>query len=120
MLIFKKNFKRKSDPNIHQNAPFNKIFSGSMPSNPPRKAHGFAMHSMSLRDMQISKSEKKIIAPPPPCQILATPLHAYIVIPVYSHIINYSLIIHYSHYKVTYYDNGKSNCHFFLSPLETL
>ena len=36
-----------------------------MPPNPPNKAHGFAMRSMSLRDMQISKSGKKILAPPP-------------------------------------------------------
>ena len=41
--------------------------------NPPSKAHGFALRSMSLRDMQISKSEKKFLGPP--CQILAT-LHA--------------------------------------------
>ena len=44
-----------------------------MPPNPPSKAHGEAMRSMSLRDMQISKSEKKILGPPP-CQILGTPL----------------------------------------------
>ena len=37
-----------------------------MPPNPPSKAHGFAMRSMSLRDMQISKSQKKILGPPPP------------------------------------------------------
>ena len=43
-----------------------------MPAKPPSKAHGFDMRSMSLRDMQISKSEKKILAPP--SQILATPL----------------------------------------------
>ena len=36
-----------------------------MPPNPPSKAHGFAMRSMSLRDMQIPKSEKKFLAPPP-------------------------------------------------------
>ena len=30
-----------------------------MPPNPPSNAHGFAMRSMSLRDMQIPKSEKK-------------------------------------------------------------
>ena len=45
-----------------------------MPPNPPSKAHGFAMRSMSLRDMQISKSEKKICLPPPkswlrPCAV---------------------------------------------------
>ena len=32
-----------------------------MPPNPPNKPHGFAMRSMSLRDMQISKSQKKIL-----------------------------------------------------------
>ena len=37
-----------------------------MPPNPPSNAHGFAMRSMSLRDMQIPKSEKKILAPPLP------------------------------------------------------
>ena len=37
-----------------------------MPPNPPNKAHGFAMRSMSLRDMQIPKSEKKILGPPLP------------------------------------------------------
>ena len=44
-----------------------------MPPNPASKAHGFAMRSMSLRDMQISKSEKKN-SWAPPCQILGTPL----------------------------------------------
>ena len=37
-----------------------------MPSNPPSNAHGFAMRSMSLRDMQIPKSKKKILGPPLP------------------------------------------------------
>ena len=38
-----------------------------MPPNPPSNAHGFAMRSMSLRDMQIPKSEKKkFLAPHPP------------------------------------------------------
>ena len=45
---------------------FKKISRGSMPPNPPSNAHGFAMRSMSLRDMQIPKSEKKFLAPPPP------------------------------------------------------
>ena len=36
-----------------------------MPLNPPSNAHGFAMRSMSLRDIQIPKSEKKISWPPP-------------------------------------------------------
>ena len=30
-----------------------------MPPNPPSKAHGFAMRSMSLCDIQVSKSQKK-------------------------------------------------------------
>ena len=50
----------------HQIAPFLKIFSGGMPPNPPSRAHGCAMRSISFRDMQISKSQKKILAPPPP------------------------------------------------------
>ena len=50
-----------------------KIFSGGMPPNPSSKAHCFAMRSMSLRDMQISKSGNNI-SWPPPCQILGTPL----------------------------------------------
>ena len=37
-----------------------------MPPNPPSNAHGFAMRSMPLRDMQIPKSEKKFLAPPLP------------------------------------------------------
>ena len=45
-----------------------------MPPNPPSNAHGFAMRSMSLRDMQIPKSEEKNYCPPPPSQILGTPL----------------------------------------------
>ena len=43
-----------------------------MPTNHASKAHGFAMRSMSLRDMQLSESEKIILGPP--CQILATPM----------------------------------------------
>ena len=49
----------------HQIAPLKK-FGGGMPPDPPSKAHGFAMRSMSLRDMQISKSEKKILGSPLP------------------------------------------------------
>ena len=44
---------------------FKKFSRGSMPPNPPSNAHGFAMRSMSLRDMQIPKSGKKILGPPP-------------------------------------------------------
>ena len=36
-----------------------------MPPNPPSNAHGFAMRSMSLRGMQIPKSEKINSWPPP-------------------------------------------------------
>ena len=61
--------KTKSDQNIHQNAPnctiLKKFLGGGMPPNPPSKAHGFAMRSMSLRNMQISKSGKKNSWPPP-------------------------------------------------------
>ena len=41
---------------------FKKISRGSMPPNPPSNAHG----SMSLRDMQNHKSEKKYSCPPLP------------------------------------------------------
>ena len=37
---------------------FKNFFRGSMPPNPPSNAHGF--------DMQIPKSEKKNLGPPPP------------------------------------------------------
>ena len=37
-----------------------------MPPNPSSNTHGFAMRSMSLRDMQSSKSEKKNSCPPLP------------------------------------------------------
>ena len=69
---------------MHQNAPNCTIYTNflmqqqlgyepaGLTMQPPSKAHGFAMRSMSLRDMQISKSQKKILAPPP--QILGTPL----------------------------------------------
>ena len=60
----------KSDQNIHQNAPNCTILKKNsrrcMPPNPPSKAHGFAMCSMLLRNMQIPKSEKKILPPPLP------------------------------------------------------
>ena len=43
----------------HQIAPFKKKLSGGGHApNPPSKAHGLAMHSMSFRDMQNSKYEK--------------------------------------------------------------
>ena len=37
---------------------FKKFSRESMPPKPPSNAHGEAMRSMSLRDMQIPKSEK--------------------------------------------------------------
>ena len=74
---------KKSDPNIHQNAPNCTIFKNfsrrSMPPNLPSKAHGFAMRSMSLRGMQISKSQKHN-SWPPPSQILGTPLYYVLII----------------------------------------
>ena len=39
MVLFKKKLKSKFDPNIHQNAPFKKFSRGSIPPNPPNKAH---------------------------------------------------------------------------------
>ena len=64
-------FKSKiSDPNIHQNAPnctiYKNFLGGGHAPEPPSIAYGFAMRSMSLRDMQISKSQKKNFCPPPP------------------------------------------------------
>ena len=53
---------------------FKKFSRGSMPPNPSNNAHGFAMRSMSLRDMQIPNSQKKN-SWPPPSQILGTPLN---------------------------------------------
>ena len=44
-----------------------------MPPNPPSKTHRFAMRSMSLRDMQISKSEKKNSWSPPPAKSWGRP-----------------------------------------------
>ena len=70
MVLFEILKNKKSDPNIHQNAPnctiYKNFLRGHAPE-PPSIAYGFAMRSMSLRDMQISKSQKKkFLAPPPP------------------------------------------------------
>ena len=46
-------------PKTHQIAPFKKNLSGEHAPEPPSNAYGFAMRSMSLRDMHIPKSEKK-------------------------------------------------------------
>ena len=66
--IFLKNFMSKFDPNIHQKCTklhhFKKFSRRGMPPSPPSKARS---------DMQISKSQKKILGPP--SQILATPLY---------------------------------------------
>ena len=66
---FQKFLKSKFDPNILQKRTklhhFKNIFGlACMPPNPLSKAHGFAMRSMSLRDMQISKSQNKFLPPP--------------------------------------------------------
>ena len=61
LLIFREFFNTHSDQNILQNTP--NCTTRIAIKNPPSKAHGFAMRSMSLRDMQISKSEKKILGP---------------------------------------------------------
>ena len=63
MLIFETFLKRKSDPNIHLNAPFKKKFSGGRPQTPIR-AWRFA--TCNFRNLK-KKSW-------PPCQLLATPL----------------------------------------------
>ena len=55
----------------HQIAPFIKNFLGGHAPKSPSKVHDFIMRSMSLCDMQISKSQKKVLAP---SQILGTPL----------------------------------------------
>ena len=58
----------------HQIAPLKKrkFRGGGMPPNPPSKAHGIAMRSMSLRDMQNSKYEKYFLALTPPKSWLRT------------------------------------------------
>ena len=70
MVIFNKFLKTKSDPNIHQNALnctiLKKNSRGSMPPNPPSKT-----------TCKLPNLKKKNSRPPPPCQILATPLHVY-------------------------------------------
>ena len=75
MIIFEKfkdKIKSKYTPKRTKSHDLKKILGGGgIPPNPPNKAHDFAMCSMSLRDMQISKSEINF---PPPSQILATPL----------------------------------------------
>ena len=56
MVLFEIFQSKKSDPNIHQNAPFIKKFFGGHAPEPPSKAHGF--------DVQIYKSQKKFLTPP--------------------------------------------------------
>ena len=66
-MIFFEKFLRQNRIKIHTKLHnFKKISRGGMPPNPLSKAHGFAMCSMSLHDMQIFKSEKKKFLPPPP------------------------------------------------------
>ena len=50
-----------------------KFTRGSMPANPASKAHGIAMRSMSLRDMQISKSDEKYFLLPSPAKSWGRP-----------------------------------------------
>ena len=69
--IFKDKIGSKYTIKTHQIAPLKKNL-GEHALEPPSKAHGFAMRCMSLRDMQISKSEEKNSCPP--SQTLATPL----------------------------------------------
>ena len=57
---FWKILKTKPDQNTHQIAPFKIFFQGAYPLA-KRMA---AMRSMSLCDMQISKSENKLLPPP--------------------------------------------------------
>ena len=57
------------------------------------KMHGFAMRSMSLRDMQIPKSEKKILSPPLPNPGDAPEIcEVYIIITIYYNIYDTKLI----------------------------
>ena len=59
---FWKILKTKPDQNTHQIAPFKIFFQGAYPQTPLAKRMA-AMHSMSLCDVQISKSEKKLLPP---------------------------------------------------------
>ena len=68
LVIFLKILKTKSDPNIHQNAPFKKHFRWGMPSNLLSKAHDAWRMASRQANFQIGKKL------PPPCQTLATPL----------------------------------------------
>ena len=69
-----------------------------MPPNPPSKAHGFAMRSMSLLNMQIYKSEKIL---GPPCQILGTPLPPLILREFFKKMITYVIM-----YRLFLYRGG--------------
>ena len=69
MVLFEIFKSKKSDPNIHQNAPnctiYKKFSRGCMPPNPPSIAHGFAT-------CKFPNLRKKFLPPPP--QILGTPM----------------------------------------------
>ena len=65
MKFFEAKIRSKYTPKRTKLHHLKKISRGGMPPNPPSKVHGFAMRSMSLRDMQISKSGKKFLGPPP-------------------------------------------------------
>ena len=77
-----------------------------MPPNPPSKVHGFAMRSMSLRNMQISKPEKKFLAPP-----LPNPGDAPGVNHMISQLLQYNVIIH-SHLNCMPIKNAKLSQHY--------
>ena len=62
MKIFKDKIGSKYTP---KRTILKKILGEAFPRTPYSKAHGFAMRSMSLLDMQISNSEKKFLTPLP-------------------------------------------------------
>ena len=65
MAIFEKKERQnliKIHPKTHEMAVLKK-FLGEHAPEPPSNTHGFAMRSMSLCDMQIPKSGKKILGP---------------------------------------------------------
>ena len=66
----KKKFKTKSDQNIHQNAPnctiLKNFLGGACPRIPLPNRMASPCAACRESDMQISKSEKKILGPPLP------------------------------------------------------
>ena len=80
MLLFENFQSKKSDPNVRQNAPnctiFKNFLGGACPRTPPSRAHGFAMRSMSRKNLK-----KKFLALPPskswgrPCNSISYKKH---------------------------------------------